>query len=139
MSNRQISILFVGETGDITAENVEVTQVGPDLYRIEEDICSFMIADKEEELELMPRFGDLIRASFVEEGTVQFITVYERTGMKQYEFILGEDLFERPGYHSLIQEIINQDGYVERQFGGILLISIPDMSNYDPTSAIEGL
>ena len=57
-----------------------------------------MIADAEEELELMPRFRDIIRASLVEEGTVQFITVHERACMKRYEFILGEELFELSTY-----------------------------------------
>ena len=83
-------------------------QVGGDLYRIEEDICSFMIADIEEELELMPHFRDIIRVSLVEERTVQFITVHERACMKRYEFILGEELFELSTYHSLLQETIGQ-------------------------------
>ncbi len=41
-----------------------MTPVGSELYRIEVDICSFMIADAEKELETMPRYGDIIRASF---------------------------------------------------------------------------
>lgn len=59
--------------------------------------------------------------------------------MKRYDFILGEETFELASYHSLRQEIIDMGGHVERQFGGMLLISIPDVLNYDPTEAINRL
>lgn len=55
-----LSILFSAEDVDTTLENVDLTQVGINLYRIEEDICSFLIAETEEELDLTPRYGDII-------------------------------------------------------------------------------
>lgn len=67
-----LSIRFPSETGDATIENLEVTQVGINLYRIEEDICSFLIAETEEELGSTPRCGDIISAP-VEKGIIHFI------------------------------------------------------------------
>lgn len=32
------------------------------LYRINEDICAFLVAEMEDDLEMMPRYGDIIRA-----------------------------------------------------------------------------
>ena len=134
-----LSIRFPTETGDATMENLDVTRVGINLYRIEEDICSFLIAETEEELDLTPRYGDVIHTAPIDKGTVQFITVYERAPMKRYDFILGEETFQLDSFHSLHQEIIDMGGHVERHFGGMLLISIPDVLNYDPTEAIQGL
>jgi hypothetical protein len=134
-----LSILFPSETGDAAIENLEVTQIGINLYRIEEDICSFLIAETEEELDSTPRYGDIIHAAPVEKGTIRFISVYERAPMKRYDFILGEEIVESDSFHSLHQEIIDMGGHVERHFGGMLLISIPDEVHYDPTEAIHGL
>jgi hypothetical protein len=134
-----LSIRFSSETGDTTIENVEVTQIGINLYRIEEDICSFLIAETEDELDSTPRYKDIIHAATIEKGTVQFIDVYERASMKRYDFILGEEVFELDAFHSLQQEVIDMGGHVERHFGGMLLISIPDELSYDPTEAINKL
>jgi hypothetical protein len=133
------SIRFPGETGDATMENVEVTQVGINLYRIEEDICSFLIAETEDELDSTPRYKDVIQAVPVEKGTVQFIAVYKRAPMKRYDFILGEKAFQLDAFHSFHQEIIDMEGHVERHFGGMLLISIPEELSYDPTEAVNSL
>lgn len=75
-------------TVDITFSNgttfskVSVTPIGKGLYRLDEDIYSFLAADTEDELDALPRHGDIVRLTPKDDGTVVFESVHQRALMK---------------------------------------------------------
>lgn len=116
---------------DMTVYDVEVTPVGPDLYRLNEEPGLFFAADDEEDAASYPRYGDVIRATVVGDNTVRYESVYQRGSYQHYVYTISEAIGKSPDFSKLLEKIVRLGGHWERHMEGILLISIPYDTNFD--------
>lgn len=132
-----MAIVDISFSNGTTFSNVSVTIIGDGLYRLDEDTYSFLAADTEDELDALPRYGDIVRLMPEEDGTVVFESVYQRASMKRYELMISERMTESPALDAILETVTRMDGHWERQMGGLLLISLPEDCTFDPLSEIE--
>jgi hypothetical protein len=65
--------------------------------------------------------------------------VVQHANRRRYRFWLPESAIGSPQLETLILTIELSDGYWEQVFGGLLLITMPADSPYDPTSAVMAM
>jgi hypothetical protein len=113
------------EEGGATA--LELTQVGPRLFRI--DSVPVMIE--------AASFGDIIEAEVHADGGLRFVRVAEAGGWRTYEFLLSPDMVESARVAAIQERVLSLGGHWERVFGGLLLLCLPPTTDYDPTKEIQ--
>lgn len=122
--------------GSKTAIDVEVTVVGEGLFRLDEEPLLFLAADAARDMELFPRFGDIIFAERINSTTVPYLGISERGPYRHYDFLVTQQLSESPRLASFLAEVVQGGGRWERCMGGILVLSLPATSPLDPQDFI---
>jgi hypothetical protein len=103
---------FSYENGD--SEELLVSSRGADLYRLEESSFAGGAV-----------YGDTIRARKLQDGTLRFVEIVERSTLETQSWILSKEILEAPGMQSILDFVIKQGGSWERAFGGLLLVHTP--------------
>ena len=116
-----------------------VKDLGGGLYQLLLDPHSFMLADSEEELELLPKYMDIIRAEEVAADRLKFVEIHERSNFQLFDFLISQSIIDHPGLGGVFRRVRDEGGYGERVMGGLLLFYLAKDSSYDPTSDIESL
>jgi hypothetical protein len=95
-------------------EELLVTLVGPNLYRLEE---SSLLG------EVM--YHDVIEAEARTDGSLRLLRVVKPSGLKTASWILIESLFEASALTALLDKVVALGGNWEKTFGGMLTVHIP--------------
>ena len=122
-----------------TVVDVEVTIVGEDLYRLEEEPALFFGAETDEEADSYPRFGDTIRATRIDSATVRYESVHERGPYLQYAFTLSHALSTSAKLDDLLALVVADGGHWERHMVGLLFVALPKTSSLNLSDAIARL
>ncbi|MEE9391854.1 MAG: hypothetical protein V3W41_05035 [Planctomycetota bacterium] len=130
--NDQVKLSIEYPNG-VTDNAVLATRVGENLYRLDLDPLSSMMAESDEELELLPNFGDTIAVERVAPDLFRFIRVAERASLERHEF-LAPDTQE---LEAILSRVVEEGGHWERVFGGLLVVCVPKSSDYDFGGAVE--
>src|SRR5262245_12582000 len=102
---------------EITTEST-VTQVGPRLYRLEDDPHFFLVMDEEEFADL-PRYGDVIEAEEIEPAVLKFLRVARRSKLKRYSCLVPEEFTKSDEMRVILSTIENNGGHWELVCGGM--------------------
>ena len=121
----QRSTLFFAN-GD--SENLLVSQVGADLFRLEES--SFLGEGY---------YHDVIRALVRSDGALDVQEIVSRSGLTTLEWILSKDVIESTELRSVLDWVMNIGGGWERAFSGVLLLHLPPDFADAAASRIKGL
>jgi len=97
-------------------EGLLVTPMGANLYRMEKD--SVLRLGK-------VSYHDIIEAEPQTDGTLRFLRVRTRSGLKTVCWVLSRTAAESPALFPLLDKVIAVGGYWERIFGGVLLLHLP--------------
>lgn len=97
------------DNGD--SEELLVTVVGCDLYRVEE---TSLFGDA--------NYGDVIRASRRSDGGLLLLGIESRSDLVTQSWILSKDVLDSPECDLLLKDIMADGGNWERAFGGVLLV-----------------
>jgi hypothetical protein len=124
---------------DMTLGDVEVTKVGPDLYRLDEEAMLFLVAESDADIDSYPRFGDVFRAVAVDEGTVRYEALHQRGAYRHYGYILSENRVNSGGFARFLEQIVLAGGRWERHMGGCLFVSLPVDSDFDADAEVARL
>lgn len=129
-----VSIAFEGvnETPvEFTEEQVtvtlELTPAGPRLFRIESVPIMVEAAS----------FGDVIEVDTGADGGLRFVRIAERGGWRTYDFMLPAEMIGSEHITTIQERVLSLGGHWEQVFGGILLLCLPPLTNYDPTGDIR--
>lgn len=117
--------------GGVTDQSAVVTRVGPGRFRLEQDPLSCLMAERPRDLKRLPNYGDIIEAEEIAPNTLRFAKVAERAPLKRFQFIISQDLIESPGLATILSKVTALQGHWERIFGGILIVYLPEESEYD--------
>ena len=99
---------------DGDTEELLVTQVGPNLYRVEE---SSLLGEVQ--------YHDVIEAETLSEGGLRLIRVATPSALKTVSWVLPESAFESPILKALLDRVMAVGGNWERTFGGMLTLHLP--------------
>src|SRR5262249_135149 len=125
----EVSRLLWFSFEDGCTENLEVVEVGPNLYRLRWSVISSN-----------PRLylGDVIEAHPSGEH-LRFIRRVERSGLRTFEWCLAKNWIESAGVRDLLDRVEKCGGSWEGVFGGFLLIHLPPDSTLDPDAELKRL
>ncbi|PYV21447.1 MAG: hypothetical protein DMG24_19465, partial [Acidobacteria bacterium] len=70
-------------------------------------------------------YHDIIEAEPQTDGTLRFLRVRTRSGLKTVCWVLSRTAAESPALFPLLDKVIAVGGYWERIFGGVLLLHLP--------------
>jgi len=115
--------------GDVTIDDLLVSSLGENRYRLEE---APLLADS-------VFYGDVIEAHHQSDGSLLFTKVLERSGMRHYDYILQRTVFESKEFEALLGKIDEAGGHWTQAFGGVFLVSLPQESELNPSEDIEKL
>jgi Domain of unknown function (DUF4265) len=115
--------------GDITNDDLLVSSLGENRYRLEE---SPLLTES-------AFYGDIIEAERQADGSLLFTQVLERSGMKNYDYILPRSIFESDEFEKLLERIDEAGGHWTQAFSGVLLVSLPKESVLDIPQEIKKL
>src|ERR1700674_4781979 len=96
------------------SEGLLVTQLGQNLYRLEES-SAFGEAS----------YHDVVETEPQADGTLRFMRVLTRSGLTTVSWILPQGQFESPALAALPAKVMAVGGNWERIFGGVLLLHLP--------------
>jgi hypothetical protein len=117
----------VGTMRDI---DLLVTQVGPELFRVEEEAALYFGAADGEDPESYPRYGDVIQVEPTGEDSYRYVRVHERTH-RHYMFFLFRELISAKSFADFLEQLGESGGYWERHMEGVLYVSIPKSASFD--------
>lgn len=117
-------------SGDTTP--VEMTLVGPGLYRLDEEATAFFALETDEECESCPVYGDTIRAIHLGSQALQYVELHQRGNYVRSILGISKKVSQTPALGSFLRSIEAAGGYWEIQMKGMLYISLPPNSNIDP-------
>lgn len=100
------------ENGD--SEDMAVTKIGPDLYRLEE---SLFVGDAV--------YGDVIRCKPTKDGSWLFEEIVERSKLKTQTCIMSRELLASDAVRSILDSVMEAGGMWEQVFGGVLIVHTP--------------
>ena len=100
------------EDGD--TEDLLVTPIGSDLYRLEE---SSLFGEL--------RYHDVIEAEALTDGGLRFVRVAAASESRTLSWILPEDVFDNPTLKALLVRVMSIGGNWERTLGGVLTLHLP--------------
>jgi hypothetical protein len=108
--------------------SADVTKVGPALYRLESaPICIESIT-----------FRDIFEAEELDETTLRFLRLVERSHWQTFDFLLARETFDRENTRRVLQRVEDMGGHWERVFGGLLFICLPPGIDWNPTLDLLG-
>jgi hypothetical protein len=116
-----------------------VTPLGNGRYRLEEDPLSCFMADSPRDLRKLPNYGDVFEAEAIAARALRFVKVVERARLKRFQFPVSRDFVESPELNTILSKVESLNGYWERVFGGILIIYLPEDSDYDPSEELKNM
>jgi len=96
-------------TGD--SENLLLTPVGEDLFRVEE---SSFVTDAV--------YRDVIKATETQDGALLFVEIAHRSPLVTNSWILSQELIQSDAIQSVLKQIMDQGGNWEQVFGGGLMV-----------------
>lgn len=126
------------DSGDKVGMEVEVTPVGPDLYRIDEiTLCLFGADDDADDAwKTLPIYGDIVHATPAQSGHLTLVRVHERGGYQQETLFLPdpcpEALLDR-----LFSLVASQDGIAAVDMGGLFTFAVPAHQRNALVDALE--
>jgi hypothetical protein len=115
--------------GDVTNDELLVSSLGENRYRLEEAPL----------LTESVFYGDIVEAEKQADGSLLFTQVFERSGMKNYDYILPRSSFESAEFERLLERIDEAGGHWTQAFGGVLLVSMPPKSELNVSEEVEKL
>ena len=115
--------------GDVINDNLLVSSVGPNQYRLEDAPL----------LTESVLYGDIIEAEPQADGSLFFTRVLKPSGMRHYDYVLPRSVYESEGFEKLLVRIDEEGGHWTQAFGGVLLVSLPPEAVLDPWGEIEKL
>lgn len=118
------------KVGSMTTFDTEVTQVGDDLYRLEEEACLFLGAETDEDAELYPRYGDVIQARILDTTTIQYEGIHSRAPLNHFVFAISETFAKSEVLEGFLKTLVHRGGIWGIHIGGLLMISIPIESSF---------
>lgn len=95
-------------------EELLVTSVGPNLYRLEESSLFGEV-----------QYHDVIEAETVSDGSLQLLRIATPSGLKTASWVLPERAFDSPILAALLNRVMTIGGNWERTFGGMLMLHLP--------------
>lgn len=126
------------DVGNKCGVDLQVTHVGKNLYRVDEEAALFLGAESDEEAESFPRYGDIIQVARIDADLFKFERVFERSFIHHIFMIPRKDI-SSPIFKKVLESIADNGGYWERHMGGVLLVSMPKTSKYLPAEALRFL
>jgi hypothetical protein len=111
--------------GDGDTEELLVTPVGPNLYRLEE---SSLLGEVQ--------YHDVIEAETLSDGGLRLVRVATPSGLKTASWVLPENVFESPVLKGLLDRVMAVGGNWERTFGGVLTLHLPPV---EEASIVHGV
>ena len=115
--------------GDVTNDGLLVSSLGEDRYCLEESpLCAESVFYK-----------DVIKAERMDDGSLLFHGVVERSGMKHYDYLLPRSVSESEEFERLLGRIDEAGGYWTQAFGGVFLVSLPPETTLNLPREIEKL
>jgi len=129
-----ISILF-SNAGDVVVAfpeealtvSLPVTCVGTNLYRL----------DAVPYLSERANYGDIVEAIPDEDGGLRFVRVVQPSGWSTHLYILCRERIEGEAMQAMLRDVLDNGGYWEALFGGLLFICLPPGSTYDLERALR--
>ena len=116
------------DSGDKVGVEVEVTEVGPRLYRVEE-ITTLLFGpedDSDESLAALPNYRDVIYVEPSESGSLRFVRVHERGGFVQRTLVLPRPMVESPARNELLGLAHKFGGTSVLEMGGVFTYAVPE-------------
>ena len=110
MEGRATQIVFA----DGNIEELLVTPVGPNLYRLEESSALGEI-----------KFHDVIETEMEANGSFRFVRLISRSELETVTCVIPENQFESPRVSAFLRKVIDLGGYWEKMFGGIVVFHLP--------------
>ena len=121
----QIDVIFEAE--GVTAQNMCLTQMGPNLYRIEE--TPILIESVS--------YQDVIEANQQPNGSLMFRQIVKKADLRTYEYLLSKEIADSDELEIILDKVTAVGGHWERIFGGCLIIYVPLNTDYDPTNEMD--
>jgi hypothetical protein len=123
----EIEVTF--EVEGVTVNNLRMTRVDHNLYRIEESPV----------LVSCPSYKDMIEADLQPAWSLIFRRVVKKSEMQTYDFVLAKKVIDSEGFTSLLDRVTEAEGDWEIVFGGWVLIHLPSGCKLDPYQEIEAI
>ena len=123
----------------VTDHSALVTPLGSGRYRLELDPASCLIADRPRDLMELPNYGDVIAAAELASNALWFVKVVERAPLRKFLLLISRDIASSPELEIILSKVDALKGHWERVAGGILIIYLPEDSDYDPSEELEQL
>ena len=124
-------------TNGKTAYDALVSRVGPDLYRLDEELGLVLAADSDDDVPHLPRYGDTINTYSRDDGVLVFKSIHAKGPYQHFEFTLSKGAAQSSALSAFLQEITALGGHWQHIMGGLLFISIPDSSPIDVPAAVR--
>ena len=121
----QIDVNF--EEEGVRANNMCLTQIGPNLYRLEETPVFIESVS----------YKDVIEADKQPDGSLLFCQVVQKSDLRTYDLILSKEIVASEELAIILDKVTALGGHWERIFGGCLFIYLPANTDYDPVDEIN--
>jgi hypothetical protein len=106
-------------------EPLSLTPLGDRLYRLElSRLCA-----------LHPTMGDVIEADSLPDGTLRFRRIVKSAGFQRLEFVVNREVAESERLARFLDNVISMGGNWERNFGGWLVLFLPESASCDEVTA----
>jgi hypothetical protein len=103
---------LVYENGD--SEQLALTSVGPDLYRMDESSFAGNAV-----------YRDVIRTRVMADGALLFVEIAEHSTLTTQSFILSAETLPTERIQSILNRVMEAGGMWEQAFGGVLIVHTP--------------
>ena len=105
-----------------------VTEVGDCLYRL--DTIALFVESAS--------FRDVIEADRLEDGTLRFRRVVEKSGWRVIVHVVSKEFSESAEVASMLERVVGMGGHWEWALGGFLFVALPPNVDWDPMSDFKG-
>jgi len=106
-------------------EQLSLTPLGDRLYRLE---LSRLCASH-------PTMGDIIEADSLPDGALKFRRIIKSAGFQRLEFVVNREVAESERLGIFLDTVIGMGGQWERNFGGWLILFLPESASSDAVAA----
>jgi hypothetical protein len=113
--------------GNGDSEELLLTPVGEDLYRLEE---SSLLGEA--------MYRDVIKAKLLDDGGLQFLHIEARSGLTVQSWLVSEDMIAASDFQAILSDVMAVGGNWEQAFGGLLLIHTPPDNATEFFARVQG-
>jgi hypothetical protein len=106
-------------------EQLSLTPLGDRLYRL---ALSRLCASH-------PTMGDIIECDSLPGGRLKFRRIVKRAGFQRLEFLIHREVAESERLARFLDKVISMGGNWERNFGGWLVLFLPESASCDEVTA----